>query len=149
MPNCSSSSSEVSFGSECWGCTGCCGCHPSSPCAAQESHTQTLQTSTGQCCNKLGGDKETTYPELVRSGRCRLVVLAMEMGGRWSEETVSVIHQLAIARAREVLSYMSHQVALAWERRWAPISFAAPLVEPSLTLLVVVPPVGWHPASLC
>ena len=53
-------------------------------------------------------DTETTYPELVRSGRCCLVVLAMETGGRWSEETVSVIHQLAIARAREVPSYMSH-----------------------------------------
>ena len=83
-------------------------------------------------------DKETTFPELVRSGRCRLVVHAMETGGRWSEETVSVIHQLAIARAREVPSYMSHQVALAWERRWTrmlattcAISFAASLVEPS------------------
>ena len=31
-------------------------------------------------------DKEATYPELTFSGRCKLVVLAMGTGGRWSEE---------------------------------------------------------------
>ena len=30
--------------------------------------------------------KEATYPELAASERCRLVVLAIETGGRWSEE---------------------------------------------------------------
>ena len=61
-------------------------------------------------------DKETTYPELVRSGRC------------------------------------SHQVALAWERRWTrmlattcAISFAASLVEPSSRCESCPTPVGWHP----
>ena len=101
-------------------------------------------------------DKETTYPELVRSGRCRLVVLAMETGGRLSEETVSIIHQLAIARAREVPSYMSHQVTLAWERRWTrmlattcAISFAASLWWSPPRVVSRGPTlVGWHPASL-
>ena len=41
--------------------------------------------------------KETTYPELTGSNaRCRLVVLAGETGGRWSEGL------LAKAKAREV-----------------------------------------------
>ena len=31
-------------------------------------------------------NKERTYPELAGSNRCRLVVLAMEVGGRWSPE---------------------------------------------------------------
>ena len=31
--------------------------------------------------------KETKYPELVSSGRCRLVVLGIELGGRFSQET--------------------------------------------------------------
>ena len=92
-------------------------------------------------------DKVTAYPELVGSGRCRLVVLAMETGGRWSEETVSVTRQLAIARAREVPSCVSHQVALAWERRrtrmlaatTCAISFAASLVEPSSRCESLVP----------
>ena len=33
---------------------------------------------------KTRGDKETPNPELVMSGRCKLVVLAIETGGRWS-----------------------------------------------------------------
>ena len=33
--------------------------------------------------------KERTYPELMRSQRCRLVVLALEVGGRWSPEAPS------------------------------------------------------------
>jgi hypothetical protein len=32
--------------------------------------------------------KEQRYPELVHSTRCRLVILAGEVGGRWSETTV-------------------------------------------------------------
>ena len=47
-------------------------------------------------------DKETTYPEVVASGRCRLVVVAIEMGGRWSDEAVDFTAQLAFAKAREV-----------------------------------------------
>ena len=110
-------------------------------CAAQESHTQTPLTSTGQLQHARGD--ETTHPELVRSGRCR-VVLAMETEGRWGEETVNVIHQLAIAKSWEVRSHMNNQIALTWEKRWTrmfattcAISFAALLVEPSLR------PVGW------
>ena len=32
--------------------------------------------------------KERTYPEELRSQRCRLVVLALEVGGRWSPEAL-------------------------------------------------------------
>ena len=78
--------------------------------------------------------KEATHPELAASERCRLVVLAIETGGRWSEDAVHMIRQLAIARAR----YMSRQVSWAWERRWTrmlattcAVAFAASLVEPS------------------
>ena len=82
--------------------------------------------------------KEATYPELAASERCRLVVLAIETGGRWSEEAVHTIRQLAIARARDVPQYMTHQVSWAWERRWTrrlattcAVAFATSLVEPS------------------
>ena len=83
-------------------------------------------------------DKENTFPGLVASERCRLVVPAIETGGLWSEEAVNVLHQLAVARAREVPAYMSHQVALACERRWTrmlastcAVAFATSLVAPS------------------
>ena len=45
--------------------------------------------------------KERAYPELLRSDRCRLVVLAVEVGGRWSEEAASFVRALARAKARE------------------------------------------------
>ena len=46
-------------------------------------------------------DKENKYTELL-NGRCRLVVVALETGGRWSNEAVDLIWQLAQAKAREV-----------------------------------------------
>ena len=42
--------------------------------------------------------KEDRYPEL-RGTRCRLVVTAMEVGGRWSEEAYNFLEDLAAARA--------------------------------------------------
>ena len=46
--------------------------------------------------------KEATYPELVAShSRGYLVVVAVEVGGRWSSETRSFLSQLARARARQ------------------------------------------------
>ena len=82
-------------------------------------------------------DKENLYPELL-NGRCRLVVVALETGGRWSNEAVDFIWQLAQARAREVPSFVTHQMALVWERRWTrmlstvcAVSFAGSLVGPS------------------
>ena len=35
--------------------------------------------------------KERTYPELLNNKRCRLVVLAIEVGGRWSEEAAAFV----------------------------------------------------------
>ena len=75
-------------------------------------------------------DKENTYSELVAS--------AIETRGRWSEEAVNILHQLAVAHTREVTAYMTHQVALVWERRWThmlastcAVAFATSLVAPS------------------
>ena len=82
-------------------------------------------------------DKERIYPELTTSGRCRLVVVAIETGGRWSTEAVNFVRQLSFAKAREVPSFMQFSTALPWERRWTrmlstvySLSFAASLVAP-------------------
>ena len=55
-------------------------------------------------------DKETTNLELVASNRCGLVVVVLEIGGRWSEEAVVILGQLAFAKAREALPAMKWQV---------------------------------------
>ena len=56
--------------------------------------------------------KERTYPELLNNRRCRLVVVGIEVGGRWSNEASNFICMLAKARARSSppsLQAASHQ----------------------------------------
>ena len=75
----------------------------------------------GSVLSQARRDKETTYPELASSGRCKLVVLAIETGGRWSEEAVQTMKMLAHSKARDAQSYMQFPVAFMWERRWTRI----------------------------
>ena len=61
--------------------------------------------------------KERTYPELVgHRARARLVVLTVEVGGRWSEEVRSFLSQLAEARARGENKLLCTRAEEAW--RW-------------------------------
>ena len=51
--------------------------------------------------------KETTYPEIVGEGsRAKLVVLAAEVGGRWSAETAQFVGALAASKARSTPEIM-------------------------------------------
>ena len=66
--------------------------------------------------------KERTYPELVGPrGRARLVVLAGEVGGRWSAETMSFLSQLAKAKTRHEPHILRQRVQQAWRSRWQAI----------------------------
>ena len=66
--------------------------------------------------------KERTYPELVgRGGRARLVVLAGEVGGRWSGETSTFLQLLAEAKARAEPPVLRRRVVCAWKARWGAI----------------------------
>ena len=65
-------------------------------------------------------------------------MVAIETGGRWSDEAVDFVTQLALAKTKEVLFYVVFLTMLAWERRWTRMlstvcssSFAALLVDPS------------------
>ena len=63
--------------------------------------------------------KERTYPEIVGPrSRARLVVLAVEVGGRWSSETRSFIAQLAKARSRQEPLLLRRRAEQAWRMRW-------------------------------
>ena len=63
--------------------------------------------------------KERTYPELTAPrSRARLVVLAMEVGGRWSPEALTFIRLLARAKARHEPNLMRRRVEQAWRMRW-------------------------------
>ena len=80
--------------------------------------------------------KERAYPEPVGPHRrARLVVLAGEVGGRWSEETRSFISQLAKAKSRAEPFVLRRRVEQAWRLRWgAMLSCAAARVFASSLL---------------
>ena len=79
--------------------------------------------------------KETTYPELVgRHARARLVVLGVEVGGRFSTETQSFLSQLARAKAHCENSILRNRVEQAWRLRWGSLlvcTTARAVVQPS------------------
>eukprot|EP00435_Cladocopium_sp_Y103_P004285 s556_g1.t1 len=66
-------------------------------------------------------NKERTYPELAASGRCRLVVLAMEVGGRCSTEAAQFLRLLAQAKARDVPRPLRQSTIMALIARWSAI----------------------------
>ena len=66
--------------------------------------------------------KEQTYPELSGAGgRARLVVIAGEVGGRWSTETWTFLGLLAKARARSEPRVLRRRAEQAWMWRWSTI----------------------------
>ena len=75
--------------------------------------------------------KEARYPELAgNGGRARLVVLAGEVGGRFSDET-----GLASAKVREVPQILQGRAHAAWMRRWSSILACAVARAFALSLL--------------
>ena len=81
--------------------------------------------------------KEHTYPELSgEGGRATLVVLAAEVGGRWSTEARDFLVALVAAKAREASFLLESSVKAVWLFRWscmlactAAHSFALSLVD--------------------
>ena len=63
--------------------------------------------------------KERTIPELVQAhGRARLVVVACEVCGRWSDEALSFLNSLANAKVRHEPEDFRRVLKAAWLRRW-------------------------------
>ena len=82
------------------------------------------------------GRKERKYCELLDSRRCRLVVLAMEVGGRWSEEAYNFVVLLSGEKAKAVPRILQRSTSYCLLRRWmqmisvaAMTGFAASLLE--------------------
>ena len=62
--------------------------------------------------------KEDRYPEL-QGARCRLVVTAMKVEGRWSEEAFNFLEDLAAARALDAPRILQGSARQHWKKRWA------------------------------
>ena len=63
--------------------------------------------------------KEDTCPELCElNGRARLVVIAGEVGGRWSPETKAFLQGVAHGKAQAAPRVLRASAQAAWYRRW-------------------------------
>ena len=81
---------------------------------------------TGAALQDARRRKERTYPELIGGRRCRLVVLGIETGGRWSEEASMFVKLLAQAKAPQAPPLLQTSLAAALISRWtASLSHAA------------------------
>ena len=91
-------------------------------------------------------DKERAYPELAQSQRCRLIVLGLETGGRWSDETAAVVWELARAKSREAPGYLRHSSMIAWHKRWTSMISVATFTAFAYSLLMPHAPLAAHAA---
>ena len=83
--------------------------------------------------------KERTDPELLALwSRCRLVVMANEVGGRWSPEALAFLRQLAKAKSRNEPPLIQRRAQQAWKMRWLAIMSCAAARAVSSSLLGVM-----------
>ena len=115
-------------------------------------------TYAGAALQDARRSKGRTYPELLHNRRCRLVVLGIEVGGRWSNEASSFIRMLAKARARSSPPSLQAATTSALVSRWSALlthaaatSFAASLLfedlSPHHNLDGDLPPLGHLPSQ--
>ena len=63
--------------------------------------------------------KHTTYPEFSREGsRAKLIVFAVEVGGRWSEEGSKFLIALVRAKSYSEPLHLQQSAFMAWHQRW-------------------------------
>ena len=111
-----------------------------SPLTAAGAPQRAAGRTEGAAVQQARRAKERTYPEFSRAARARLVIFAVEVGGRWSSEAAGFIRLLARARARNRSASSCAASISAYTQRWSVLlsfaaarSFAASLC-PSLSL---------------
>ena len=62
---------------------------------------------------------QTTSPELLAARRCRLVVLALEVGGRFGAELADFLRRMAASKARAAPPRLRAAARQATSQRWA------------------------------
>ena len=91
---------------------------------------------------RRAGESNAPTLSFGHHGRTRLVVLAAEVGGRWSEEARAFVSQLAKAKARSVPRVLVGRARQAWHHRWSSMLACASARAFALSLLDRRPGVG-------
>ena len=91
-----------------------------SPFSRDGSASRRAANHDGAALQRAKRRKEATHPELSgEGGRARLVVLAAEVGGRWSVETAQFLSALVKAKAQSAPHLLQGRVEAAWLHRWS------------------------------
>ena len=107
-----------------------------SPVRRDGSPRRQCATRDGAAMAQARARKERTYPELAQAhGRARLVVVACEVGGRWSGEALTFLHLLADAKVRDEPEDFREAIKSAWMRRWTTLLACAAARSFALSLL--------------
>ena len=75
-------------------------------------------TEDSKVFERAAKDKEDKYLDVHASSLAELVVLACEVGGRFSEQATDWVRYLAKEKARKQHPLLKRSVELAWSDRW-------------------------------
>ena len=106
--------------------------------------------TNGAILRTAANRKRGTYSDISDSGVARLVVLGCEVYGRWCEDAILLVRQLAAAKAREAPPALRASARQAWSCRWWSLASVgvqraigeALLREGGVDLLSSPPPAG-------
>ena len=83
------------------------------------THRRKADVEDGVALKEARRSKEATYPELCRGdGRARLVAIAGEVGGRWSQETKDFLWCLACEKSKSSPRLLQGSARVGWYRTW-------------------------------
>ena len=88
--------------------------------------------------------RHQTYPELVRARRCRLVVVGVEVGGRFGAEATTWLRMLAGQRASDVQAAMRAAARAAWVALWSGLGCECNVAGEAPDLHDVLADVRWQ-----
>ena len=96
----------------------CCDVTLVSPLTREGRPQPSAATRDGAAITVAERRKRIAYPELLRPGPQRLCVLACEVGGRWSAESLRLVTQLVRLRAQRAPAGLRPAARQGWLRRW-------------------------------
>ena len=96
----------------------CCDATMVSALTSRGAATARAADVDGAAIGRAERKKRRRYPELLNSPFGRLVVLACEVGGRWSDTSLRFVAGLAKHKARAAPALLRSSARAAWLSRW-------------------------------
>ena len=96
----------------------CCDVTVVSPLTSTGRPLPRAATHDGTALQLARARKHRRYPELLRAGGHRFLVLGAELGGRWDQECHDLVRTLLAVRAQREPAAIRAAAISGWRRRW-------------------------------